>query len=165
MLKTKRLILKSLESADQDAMIELLTDKIIKETYMIPDFDSRDKVIKMVERMRELSLCDTRYVRGIYLNDVLIGMVNDVGIEGKKIELGYMLNPEYHNKGYATEMLKAVIEALFEEGYVEIMAGAFEDNIASRRVMEKSGMVLIDQTEEIEYRGKVHTCVYYCRKR
>lgn len=164
MLKTERLIIKALESEDQETMVELLTDEIIKETYMIPDFKSREEVTKLFARMKELSLCTTRYVRGIYLCNTLIGIINDVGIEEGKIEVGYALNPQYHNQGYGTEMLKAVIAELFEKGYEEVLAGAFEDNIASRRIMEKAGMTLIDLREEIEYRGKVHQCVYYSIK-
>lgn len=165
MLQTKRLILKSLESADRDVMIDLLINGVIKETYMLPDFQSQDEAVKLFERMRELSVSKTRYVRGIYRDNILIGMVNDVGIEGNKIELGYMLAPAYHNQGYATEMLRAVIDEMFERGFEEVLAGAFETNVASRRVMEKSGMTLMEQEEEIEYRGNVHRCVYYSAKK
>lgn len=48
-------------------------------------------------------------------------------------------------------------------GYTEVVAGAFSENIASRRVMEKCGMTLTEQEEDIEYRGKTHHCVYYKR--
>ena len=69
--------------------------------------------------MRELSCGEVRFVRGIYLNGNVIGMVNDVGIEDGKIEVGYMLDPEYHNQGYGTEMLRGTIAYLFEKGYNE----------------------------------------------
>lgn len=28
----------------------------------------------------------------------------------KRIEIGYVIHPKYHNKGYATEMLKVTID-------------------------------------------------------
>ena len=46
-------------------------------------------------------------------------------------------------------------------GIKEIIAGAFDDNIASLRVMQKCGMILMDKTEEIEYCDRVHRCIYY----
>ena len=46
-------------------------------------------------------------------------------------------------------------------GFRKVMAGFFEENTASRRVMEKSGMQLNDLVEEEEYRGIIHKC-YYC---
>ena len=58
-------------------------------------------------------------------------------------------------------MLSASIQELFRMGYSEIKAGFFEENQASRRVMEKSGMKIHDQTDDIEYRGKIHHCIYY----
>jgi hypothetical protein len=30
--------------------------------------------------------------------------------------------------------------------------------------MEKSGMTRMDKIDEIDYRGKVHTCIYYAKK-
>ena len=165
MIRTERLEIKPFSLADQERMVKLFTNDIIKKTYMLPDFDSQDKVIKLFERMVELSQSQERLVRGIYCDDVVIGMVNDVGIENGKIEVGYMLDPAYHNQGYATEMLKAVIPYLFDRGFVEVVAGAFEGNIASQRVMQKAGMQLTDVVDEIEYRGVVHKCVNYSMKK
>lgn len=155
------IILNPFSNINQNCMVELLINDKVKETYMLPDFALEAEAIKLFQRLKELSLSEDRFVRGIYLDDTLIGMVNDVSIEGNKIEVGYVIHPKYHNKGYGTEMLRMVIEQLFEKGYIEIIAGAFEDNLASRRIMEKCGMRLIDKDEDIEYRGIVHHCVYY----
>ena len=53
---------------------------------------------------------------------------------------------------------------LFQKGCREILCGAFEENAASLRVMEKAGMQKLDKTEEIDYRGRLHRCVYYSMK-
>lgn len=166
MIRTERLIIKSFALEDEDAVIRLFIEDEVKKTYMVPDFESRQQAVKLFERMRELSFLRTRYVRGIYLLDnIFIGVVNDVGVEEGKIEVGYALLPEFQGQGYGTEMLTAVIEKLFEKGYKEVLAGAFEENVASRRVMEKAGMHLIELEEEIEYRGKRHRCVYYAKEK
>ncbi len=162
MIRTERLEIKPFSMEDQERMAELFTDGTIKKTYMLPDYDSMDKVYALFTRMLELSNGNERLVRGIYKDGIAIGMVNDVGIEDGKIEVGYMLDPAYHNQGYATEMLKAIIQYLFEKGFTEVLAGAFEENIASQRVMQKAGMKLTDVVDEIEYRGVVHKCVNYC---
>jgi RimJ/RimL family protein N-acetyltransferase len=41
-----------------------------------------------------------------------------------------------------------------------VTAGAFEDNLASLRVMEKCGMQPMEHTDTIEYRGCEHLCLY-----
>lgn len=161
MITTARLVIKPYEDKDEERMIALLTNDKIKETFMIPDFASKEQVVSLFKKLQASSLSKEHYEYGIYLNNLLIGFVNDVKIEGKKIELGYVIHPDVHNQGYASEVLAAVISDLFAKGYEEVIAGAFSDNIASRRVMEKCGMQLLDIEEEVEYRGKVHHAVYY----
>ena len=115
--------------------------------------------------LKTMSASDARYVRGICLNDRFIGLINDVGIDGGEIELGYAIHPDYKNKGYASEALKKSIEILFEMGFSVIKAGAFEENRASMRVMEKCGMRRTEEEDVIEYRGESHRCLYYEIKR
>jgi len=58
-----------------------------------------------------------------------------------EIELGYMLAKPYWGRGLATEGAKASLKYGFEELKLErIVALAYPQNIASRRVMEKLGM-------------------------
>ena len=162
-IKTEHLELKPLSGSDRDNMIELLTNSEIKKTYMLPDFENEEQAEKLFARLKEGSLADKVYQVGIFLDDEVIGYANEVERDGGKIELGYVIHPKHHNKGYGTEMLRAMIEEMFARGFSEVLAGAFEENLASMRIMEKSGMTRIEKTDEIEYRGKVHQCVYYSK--
>ena len=163
-ITTERLCLHAIEDKDLEAMLALFTDAEVYQTFMLPDFKSHEEQVKLFERLKMLSSQSERFVYGIYLKDELIGFINDVEIEGAEIELGYVISPSQKNKGYATEVLKAMIEVLFAEGFSTVKAGAFEENIASIRVMEKSGMTRIAKRDEITYRGKTHRCVYYEKK-
>lgn len=160
-IKTDRLIIKNLSINDQKEMIDFLNNNEIKKTYMIPDFVNEEESIKYFNKLLNISLDDKHYLNGIYLNNHLIGMINDVHIDNNEIEIGYFINPIYWNKGYATEALKAMIAYLFDKGFKRIIAGYFEENIASSRVMAKSGMKPIDFTDNILYRNKNHKCRYY----
>lgn len=161
MLTTKRLTIKPYDDADEDRMVELLTNEAIKATYMIPDFGSREEAVAMFKRLQRYSLSNEHYEFGIYKRDELIGFVNDVCIEPQSIEIGFAIHPDYHNQGYATEMLASVIEDLFSRGYYRVIAGAFETNTASRRIMEKCGMKKTEIEKDILYQGKQQHCVYY----
>ena len=165
MIHTKRLVLKQMEDQDKAGMLQILTDSQIKKTYMIPDYESEEQVINLFERIKAYTQKEERIDCGIYLEDKIIGFANTVEIKDKTIELGYVIYPTYWNQGYATEMLTALIQRLFEMGFEEVLTGAFEENAASQRVMQKSGMSLLDMQDEIEYRGKVHKCVYYSAKK
>lgn len=159
--KTKRLEVRSLSDADREAVIDLLTDDTVKQTYMVPDFRSREDAAKLFQRLRDLSLREGRYVAGIYLDGAFIGLLNETEVSGSSIELGYAILPRFHNHGYGTEALTGAIACLFEHGFDRVVAGAFEENRASIRIMVKSGMTKQEKQDEIEYRGKVHRCVYY----
>ena len=164
-IKTDRLELKPITDNDRGNVIALLTNDVVKQTYMIPDFESEEAAEKLFQRLRDLSVSDTFYQVGIFLENELIGIANEVERTADSIELGYAILPQFHNKGYGTEMLNAMIEKLFCDGFSKVVTGAFSENISSIRVMEKCGMKRLKKVDEIEYRGKVHTCVYYARER
>ena len=64
-------------------------------------------------------------------------------IPGQAI-LGYRLRRAAWGQGYATEGAGALIRKGFEEwGVQRVVASTYEENRASRRVMEKLGMVLV----------------------
>lgn len=160
-IKTKRLVLKSLADNDYPEMKEMLLDKNISKTYMIPDFDDENKIRLFFERLKKLSLDSTKFIYGIYLNNVLIGFINEVYIEDDCIELGYFISSKNWNQGFASEALEAAIKSLFDMGYNKIEAAHFESNLASGKVMQKCGMKQINRDEFIQYRGKNHKCIYY----
>lgn len=160
-IKTERLELKPIAPESLNALVELLTDDIVKQTYMVPDFPSHGEAEKLALRLIALSEQEERHVAGIYSGEALIGMLNETESDGEHVEVGYAILPRYHNQGYCTEALRGAVDYFFEKGFGEVLAGAFEENVASIRVMVKSGMTKLDRRDSIEYRNRTHTCVYY----
>ena len=73
----------------------------------------------------------------------MIGTVGFTRIEAANGvgEIGYCLNPDYQDRGYMTEAAGAVVAFGFGTlGLHRIEGRCIEDNIRSRRVMEKVGM-------------------------
>ncbi len=61
----------------------------------------------------------------------------------REVGLGFRLRKAAWGKGYATEGTRALIRLGFAElGVERVVATTYEDNLASRRVMEKAGMTL-----------------------
>ena len=59
----------------------------------------------------------------------------------KQAELGWVLDPAYTGKGYATEAVLEMLRFSFEElGIHRVVANCFADNTASWRLMERIGM-------------------------
>ena len=160
-MESNQITLRPFSPEDQAQILETVTSNKVNQTYMLPDFETKEDAIPLFMRLMALSNDPNRFVRCIDLDGTAIGFVNDVEIKDGAMELGYVIHPDHHNRGYMTRALKLAISQLFELGYTCVICGAFEHNIASQRVMEKAGMLRIPFTEEIEYRGKTHLCVYY----
>lgn len=160
-IRTKRLVLRPLEDRDRAEMISLLMDSRIKQGYMLPDYAAEEDAALMFERLKTLSQKEEFVLVGIFDDKGLAGFANRVSEENGCIELGYVIAPECWNRGYCTEAVTSLIDALFSAGFSEVAAGAFEHNIASMRVMEKSGMTRLDKTENIEYRGQTRRVICY----
>ena len=160
LLKTTRLCLQPFRTEDAQTLATILTNEEIAQTYMIPVFTCWEDALLLAERFRRLSAEENRVIYGIYRDETLIGFANEVSREGSAMEVGYVIHPDYKNRGYATEALWALIMGVFSMGFDTVRAGAFVENKASLRVMEKCGMIPTGETEEIDYRGRRYLCVY-----
>ena len=146
---------------DRERMLDILTSEKVNRTYMLPDFEHREDALPMYLRLMEMSSNRSKYLRAIADGDGLVGFVNQVDLQDGEMELGYVIHPDFHGRGYMTRALELAMEEVFSLGCQKIITGAFSSNPASIRVMEKCRMTRMDKTDEIEYRGNVHTCVYY----
>ena len=160
-IKTSRLLLHSITNNDDSDLKDILVNEEIGKTFMLPDFKSEDEITAMINRFKALSESSDRFVYGIYLDDKMIGFINDVEIGDDHVELGYVIHPNFKGNGYATEALRAAISEIFASGFYTVRTGAFYGNDASIRVMQKCGMSKEAYEDEIEYKGIIHRCVYY----
>ncbi len=52
------------------------------------------------------------------------------------------MHTDFRNRGYATEAARALVEWAFKQpGVARITAHCDQDNVASRRVVEKAGLI------------------------
>ena len=148
---------------DQEQILDIVTSSKVNQTYILPDYARREDAIPLFLRLMAFSENSQHFVRCIDLNGTAIGFLNDVEIHNGEIEVGYVIHPDYHNQGYMTAALKLAISELFDLGFECVVCGAFEENKASQRVMEKCGMTKMEKIDIIEYRGRTHNCVYFHR--
>lgn len=77
-------------------------------------------------------------------------------------EIGYFLNPKYHNKGIMTNAVKKLLEIGFKELNYEVIAiSHVSENIKSKRVIEKAGFKYIKTIDNIIYKNKSFSLLYY----
>lgn len=65
--------------------------------------------------------------------------LNDACIKNRAGNFAYMISPKHRGKGYATAFLSFVKEEAQKIGLTEIEGTPLQQNIASRKVMEKNG--------------------------
>ena len=166
MISTNRELRRNIHGITHQEKTQIKTERLILKPYSEQDIDtlteSRSCAEELVRKLIVFSRPDdTKHLEyGIYLNEKLIGFINDCGIEDDEIEIGYVIHPQYQGHGYATEAVHAVITELREIGFRKVTAGYFSENTASLRVMEKCGMQKTAITDEEDYRGKRHICKY-----
>lgn len=107
-IKTPRLEIKQLNFLDKTRLSELLMNKEISQTYMIPDFKSIEEANSLADRL--IAISKERLAVGIHLIGMLIGWINDCDFDADSIEIGYVIDPVYKGQGYATEAVKAIIQ-------------------------------------------------------
>ncbi len=98
-------------------------------------------------------------------NDKCIGIIGFFSTqpENFRTELGYMLLPEYHNKGYVTESVKTLLNYAFHTlNFNSIEATINPDNVASEKVLQKNGFVKeAHLAENFYHNGKFIDSVIY----
>jgi ribosomal-protein-alanine N-acetyltransferase len=68
--------------------------------------------------------------------------------ENGEAEIGYMIDGNHHNKGFATEALQTLITWAFTHQFVKaIIVHTYADNLPSRRLLDKCGF---EQEEDVE---------------
>ena len=73
-----------------------------------------------------------------------------LSLDGRRRDLGYLLEPAQWGRGLATELVRALVRWHLEhpDGVEQTLeAHAFTDNAASRRVLGKAGFVLVGPSE------------------
>jgi len=74
------------------------------------------------------------------------GYPNDAG----EAEIGYMIDANQHNQGYATEALQLLSQWAFTHEFVKaIIVHTYADNLPSRRILEKCGFTLMNEVEDL----------------
>ncbi|WP_136055748.1 GNAT family protein [Microbacterium sp. K24] len=166
LVRTERLQIRAMTESDIDAMWEwrrlpevnrwlgLAPDTLeaFRERYRAPE---RLAAMHLVELLPEGGEGDL-----VPIGDIMIKIGDgwaqlEVADQAKDVEaeLGWVLDPAYTGKGYATEAIRAVIDVCFGAlGLRRVHAGCFADNEPSWRLMERLGM----RREEFSRKTALH---------
>lgn len=153
-LETERLILRPLSSEDIEAVYEYNQDyEVIKFMHELsvkpgekfPREKTFDFLLTVDKEWKKENPDFFEFAVIDKSSDKLIGNISCYLNDNKKEgELGWILNRNYHGKGYATEAASALKEFCKNKlALKKIVARCDERNKASKRVMDKIGMKLL----------------------
>jgi RimJ/RimL family protein N-acetyltransferase len=147
-VRTARLLLRKVRDDDVDRMLEYRNKPEVYRWLMRTEVDAdafREAWMKTLTDPRDYST--VAELDGVVIGsaslEVRDGMGQDFGAEVEATEtmIGYILDPAYAGRGFATEIAAELLRISFEElGVRRAWAGCFVDNTASVRVLEKIGM-------------------------
>ena len=156
-LETERLILRKIKIEDAPIAYNNWSsnDKVSKYTLWETHKDVNTTINLFNMWIEEYNDPKTfRWIVELKENHDLVGTIDVVSkkyMDFGALEIGYCYSEKYWNKGYGTEALTKVIEYLFEECDADVIfAEHLEENPASGKVMQKSGM-----TFEGRLRGRI----------
>jgi [ribosomal protein S5]-alanine N-acetyltransferase len=145
-IETNRLMLREIKDEDIEMLFSLRSDPEVMKYVDKPLAKTQEDVMPLFSQMRE----DVKNNKGISWiialkeNHEMIGHIGfwRIDKENHRGEIGYMLRKKYFGKGLATEAIKAVVLHGFNNiKFHSVEANINPDNIASQKVLEKTGFI------------------------
>lgn len=135
MIETKRLRLYPASQKQMEEFIETQTVDVLKAAYT----EMLNGCLANPEQWEWYAIWMIKLKNGTHIGELCFKGLSSEGIA----EIGYGINDEYQGQGYASEAVKAVSEWAFQQPDVTALEAETDDeNIASKRVLEKCGFVL-----------------------
>lgn len=168
-LETQRLKLRRADLNDVNELFALRSDPNIMKYIPRPVATSLEEATEHFKMMDEKISNNEMINWAITLKDnpKMIGTIGYFRMkpEHYRAEIGYMLLPDFHGKGYVTEAINGVVDYGFTKmGLHSIEAMIDPENIASAKVLEKCSFVKEAHFKENEfYNGEFIDTVIYSK--
>lgn len=146
-IETARLRLRPFAAGDLDALFAYQSRNDVTR-YLYWDARDREQVREALDRKIAatsiraegdfLALAAESASTGEIVGDVVLQLMSE---EHEMGEIGFIVHPDHHGHGYATEASQPLLRIAFEElGLHRVIGRAEARNTASARVLEKLGM-------------------------
>lgn len=170
-IETERLVIRDYEPDDIAAFHDLFTNDdvmLLMPEIKTSSLDESKKYLyeaiveSQYENRRKFFFAITLKDTESYIGEIGFSTLIDCA-EGKVVNLGYFIFPEYWGKGIVTEAVRATIDYAFSAAdVIKVEAGCLKVNAGSVRVMEKVGMTKeAEFIKHMYYNGELHDRLDY----
>lgn len=169
-IETDRLILRELTLSDTADLFKILSDKETMKHYPRPytKEETKEWIGRSIKSYKNFGY--GLWAVTLKKTDQFIGQcgISDQNIDGEKVlEIGYHINKNFQNNGFATEASRACLNYGFTKlGFDEIFIHTYIKNFPSVRVAQKIGMMKRKEYEKTIQKDNVvmKHVVYSLRK-
>jgi ribosomal-protein-alanine N-acetyltransferase len=155
-LETERLYLRRVVYEDVDEVFALRSNNEVMKYIPRPLVQTTEEALAHIAMIDEKIDSNEGINWAITLkgNPKLIGIIGHYRIKPEhfRSEIGYMLLPEYHGRGIISEAIKETLNYGFKKMKLHSVEAIIDpENLASERVLQKSGFLKEAHLKENEY--------------
>lgn len=166
-LKTKRLLLRQIKKSDVAEILALRSDSKTMEFIPRPLLHTTEDALEHIAMINDKIEKNEAINWAITLKESnkLIGIIGHyrIAAENHRVEIGYMLLPEYHGQGITTEAVEEVIKYGWNQMQLHSIEAIIDPlNYASAKVLEKNGFIKEGHLREnVFFNGRYLDSVIY----
>jgi len=166
-IETERLVLRRITNDDLNEVFELRSNPETMQYIPRPLVKTTQDALDHIAVIEEKIVLNEGINWGITLknNSELLGIIGFYRMqpENYRAEIGYMLSPKFHEKGFITEAVKRLITFGFDELKLHSIEAVIDpENFASEKVLQKTGFIKEAHLKECQfYDGKFIDKVIY----
>ncbi|MER6407951.1 GNAT family N-acetyltransferase [Streptomyces viridosporus] len=144
-IKTQRLVLRPFTARDEEDMLEFESREDVARYLFNEPRTREDNAAELATRITQTALRKEKdtLMTAVELDGKVIGYVLLIWLseEHRQGEFGYVLHPDYHGKGYASEAAVEMLRIGFEKLNLHRIIGRCDPrNGDSARLMERLGL-------------------------
>ncbi len=143
-LETKRLYIKPINPDDKEAIFRYRSDKTTnKYQGWIPE--TVEDVVTFIGKTSNVINQPGTWFQFVIVENESQKIIGDIGVhflekDNKQVEIGFTLDKDFQNQGYATESLKCVLNFLFNDlNKHRVIASTDPANLNSIKLLERLG--------------------------
>lgn len=145
--ETERLLLRPFEPGDLDALFDIHSREEVHRYLYGEPLDIEQTKARLERKIANtkiekhgdaLAIAVVLKSSGVLVGDLTLQLVSQAHKQG---EIGFIIHPDHHGSGYASEAAGYLLDIAFRQLGLHRVSGQLEErNAASARVLEKLGM-------------------------
>ena len=166
-LETSRLWLRWLRASDAQPLAAFVSlASVAQMTASIPHPYPPGEGDRFTLTARAATAAGNALILGVTAKNkarTLIGIASAQAVGTHEVEVGYLIAPSHTGRGYATEAIGMLLDAVFNLSEARVATATSRvGNIASRRVLEKCGFTCLETgLKNLPARGGLHPCDFF----